>query len=233
MTSALVKKPEKRIVGFSGPVKKILIVDDKWENRAVLSNMLKPLGFNVAEAADGRDAIKQACAFKPDLILMDLIMPVMDGFQATRKIRKLKRLKDVRVIALSASAFEHNRQQSLEAGCEDFIPKPVRSEVLFKKLRTHLKLKWTYDHETGDTLTVDLDAGVPSQPLTGPPPALAIQLNELAMMGDVQAILAKLDELEKNDGQLHAFNSELRRLAKNYSMKKIREFLKPFLKNME
>ncbi len=228
MTAPRKRKAEKRIVGYHGLAKKILIVDDKWENRAVLINMLKPLGFNVTEAADGRDAIKQAGVFKPDLILMDLIMPVMDGLQATRKIRKLKRLKAARIIALSASVFEHNRQQSLAAGCDDFIPKPVRSEVLFKRLRTHLKLRWIYDRETSEPVETE-PAAASTQPLTAPPAAIALQLNELAMMGDVQAILAKLDELEKGNGDFRAFNSEIRRLAKNYSMKKIREFLKPYL----
>lgn len=230
MTAARVKKAEKRIAGYHGSQEKILVVDDKWENRTVLLNMLKPLGFEVAEAADGREAIKQAGAFKPNLILMDLIMPVMDGFQATRKIRKLKKLKDVLVIALSASVFEHNRQQSLDAGCDDFIPKPVRSETLFKKLRSHLKLKWIYDQESSDVAKTDSAAVVSPQPLIGPPPAIAAQLHDLAMMGDVQGILAQLEELEKSDGHLCPFNSEMRRMAKDYSMKKIREFLKPYLK---
>jgi len=231
MISSRKKKPERRIVGYHGAAKKILVVDDKWENRAVLINMLAPIGFTVAEAADGRDALKRAGTFKPDLVLMDLIMPVMDGFQATHKIRKLRKLKDVVVIALSASVFEHNRQQSVKAGCDDFIPKPVRSEALYKKLRAHLGLKWIYDKETKILAPTELAAIVsPAAPLVGPPTREANHLHELAMMGDVQGILLQLEELEKSDSQFRSFVTEMRRLAKDYSMKKIREFLKPYLR---
>jgi CheY-like chemotaxis protein len=185
----------------------------------------------VAEAADGREALKQARAFKPDLVLMDLIMPVMDGFQATRKIRKLKKLKNVVVIALSASVFEHNRQQSLEAGCDDFIPKPVRAETLLKKLKNHLRLKWVYDVQPQPPAKpAKSDTAAHKLPLEGPPHAESEKLQELAKMGDIRGILQELDQLEKVNSQLQPFVQRVRELAREYNMKKVREFLKPYLK---
>ena len=103
-------------------MRRLLVVDDKAENRSVLMRMLAPLGFELKEAADGQEALEQAVAFQPDLIMMDLVMPVMDGFEATRQLRQVPALKTIPIIALSASVFEYTRQQSMEVGCDGFIP---------------------------------------------------------------------------------------------------------------
>jgi len=99
------KSDEQYIIGFKGEKRKILVVDDKWENRTVLASFLLPLGFEVTEAADGREGLDKALKYKPDLILMDLIMPVMDGFEATRQIRRSPELTYTKIIAVSASTL--------------------------------------------------------------------------------------------------------------------------------
>jgi CheY-like chemotaxis protein/nitrogen-specific signal transduction histidine kinase len=136
---------EKTIVGFTGERKHILVVDDKWENRLLLVNLLTPLGFQVSEAADGQEGVAKARAERPDLVLMDLVMPVMNGLEATQHIRQSPELQDMIVIACSASAFAFNRQDSLEAGCNDFLTKPVQAEDLFEKIGRYLNLQWVYD----------------------------------------------------------------------------------------
>jgi PAS domain S-box-containing protein len=219
---------ERAIIGYQGAPRRILVVDDKPENRAVIVNLLAPLGFDLREAADGREGLNKASAWQPDLILMDLVMPEMDGFEATRRIRQAPALQNVIVIALSASVFEHNRQQSLKAGCNDFIPKPIRAENLFEQLRMHLGLEWVYE-ESAKGEKAKHDAAALAAPLIGPPAAEAAALFDLAMMGDIKGILQRVESIEQLGDQFKPFAGELRRLAKEYRMKEIRELVKPFM----
>ena len=221
---------QRRIVGFDGVPKKILVVDDKPDNRSLMVSMLAPLGFDLYEAANGQEAVDQALAVAPDVVLMDLVMPVMDGFEATRRIRRTPALENVLVIAFSASVFEHNRQQSREAGCDDFIPKPVRLDVLLDKLRTHLKLKWKYSEPraTPEHDGARTPATAPDGSLVGPSVKQAQHLYELAMMGDIQRLLQQVDEIERLGPPYAPFVAHLRELAKGYRMTQIRAFLEPF-----
>ncbi|MDY6992727.1 MAG: response regulator, partial [Pseudomonadota bacterium] len=122
-----------------------MVVDDIYENRLIINHLLTHWGFKVVEAISGQHSIEQARQHQPDLVLMDLIMADMDGLAATRYLRTLPELSRMIIIAVSASAFEHHRQQSLEAGCNDFIAKPVHRENLLACLQTHLQLTWIYD----------------------------------------------------------------------------------------
>ncbi len=249
---------ERNIIGFKGENRKVLVVDDKGENRSFLVNLLEPLGFEIVEATDGCDCLNKTLEFKPDLILMDLVMPVMDGFEATRQIRKLTELKKIVIIATSASVFDYSQAKSRQAGCDDFIPKPVRAEHLLEQLRVHLGLKWVYD-DLGLTRTADFEIGVADQDsesvasnkqannlnsksliterkgssqtpkLIAPPPEEITVLLDLAKRGNVRGILEVVARLEQLDAQLVPFASELRQLAKGFQTKQIREFLKPYI----
>ncbi len=219
---------ERTVIGFTGRARKVLVVDDKRENRSVLTGLLAPLGFELMEAADGREALEQAAASPPDLILMDLVMPVMDGFEATRRLRQVPALNEVPVIALSASVFEYTQQQSMEVGCDDFIPKPVRVDVLLEKLERHLGLEWIYRdagvrEDEAPTTVERRDAFV------GPTAEEAAALYEFAMQGDVQGLLKQLDHYEHLSAPNHPFGSRLRELARGYRMEQIRELIKPYL----
>lgn len=221
---------ERAIVGYVGPRHSILVVDDRWENRSVLVNLLGPLDFDLIEAKDGREAFNQAVEFQPDLILMDLVMPVLDGFEATRQLRQLPEAKEVVIIALSASVFDHTRQECLIAGCDDFIAKPVRSVELLAKIQTHLGLTWIYEPPS-DAPEI-FHAAPPSAPYPLPPcPPLEemFQLLDLARRGDVQAILARLEIIEQTSDEVRPFVTEIRRLAKTFQVKQIREFIDKYL----
>jgi CheY-like chemotaxis protein len=181
--------------GFKGCKRKILVVDDREENRLVLTNMLQPLGFEVVEAIDGRDALHKAHQFHPDAILMDLVMPVMDGFEATRQIRMSPSLQQTVIIATSASAFDMDRQQSREVGCHDFLPKPIHEAELLDRLSLHLKLEWIYEDSSAEGKDSDRptlpEAESPQAPntqdaslLIAPPTEEIATLLHLAMMGD-------------------------------------------------
>ncbi|MEC4674177.1 MAG: ATP-binding protein, partial [Nitrospirota bacterium] len=110
----------RKIIGLKNKPKRILVIDDKWENRSVLSNLLQRQGFTMVEATNGKEGLEIAQVLRPDVIFMDLVMPIMDGFEATKALRKISDFKKTPIIALSASAFGHTRQQSLEAGCDEF-----------------------------------------------------------------------------------------------------------------
>ncbi len=142
---------ESAIRGFQGHPRKVLVTDDKWENRSIFVNLLSPLGFEVIEATDGQDCLNQAMKLHPDLILIDPMMPGMDGLETTRQLRQLPALRDVVVLATSASVFADKQQECLAAGCNGFIPQPVRTENLFEQLQVHLGLEWIYQERNSAT----------------------------------------------------------------------------------
>jgi CheY-like chemotaxis protein/anti-sigma regulatory factor (Ser/Thr protein kinase) len=108
----------------------ILIVDDKWENRSVMRNLLEPLGFKIVEANDGQEGLEKISNVDIALIITDLVMPVMDGFEFVRQLRNTKEFKEIPIIAASASVFDYHQEQSKIAGCDDFIAKPFHAEDL-------------------------------------------------------------------------------------------------------
>lgn len=221
---------ERTIVGFAGPRRNILVVDDKWENRSILMNLLGPLGFGLIEANDGREALNQAAEFQPDLILMDLVMPVLDGFEATRRLQQLPEVKDSIIIALSASAFDHTRQECLIVGCDDFIAKPVRAAELFAKIQTHLGLAWIYEPTRDGPQIPQVALPSDSPPLPpGPPSEELSRLLDLARRGDVRTILTQLEIIEQTSTEFRLFVAEICRLARTFQVKQIREFIAKYL----
>jgi CheY-like chemotaxis protein len=136
--------PAAPVIGYRGPRRRVLIADDKRENRAVLVDMLAPLGFRIAEAGNGQEALDVVGRFQPDVVLMDMRMPVLDGLEATRRLRQSEALRDVIVIAVSASAYGHHREQYLAAGADDFLSKPFQLEELLELLRARLGLELVY-----------------------------------------------------------------------------------------
>jgi len=123
--------PKSTIIGIEGGISyQILVVDDKWENRSVMNNLLTPLGFKIVEASHGQAGLEKAHEMGPDLIITDLVMPVMDGFEMVRQLRQIPKFENIPIIAASASVFEYHQQQSRMAGCNDFIAKPFRAGYL-------------------------------------------------------------------------------------------------------
>ncbi len=127
------------------PQCRILVVDDSWESRLLLVRLLTSLGFVVREAENGLQGLKLWSSFSPQLIFMDMHMPVMNGYEATKKIKAHAKGKKTTIIALTASAFEEERKAILSAGCDEVISKPFRQEVLLKKIAKHLGVKYLYE----------------------------------------------------------------------------------------
>jgi CheY-like chemotaxis protein len=118
---------------------KILLVEDNEMNRDMLSRRLTRQGFEVVVAVDGQQAVTMASAEMPDLILMDMSLPVMDGLEATRHVKAAPTTRSIPVIALTANALVEDRERALAAGCDDFDTKPVELPRLLEKIRAHLQ----------------------------------------------------------------------------------------------
>lgn len=150
--------PPRRVIGLAPgqPRYRILIAEDKWENRKLLLNLLEPIGFELREAHDGQAAIDLWQHWQPHLIWMDMRMPVLDGYEATRRIKSSLQGQVTVIIAITASAFEESRSITLAAGCDDFVRKPFKAHVLFEKMAKHLGVEYLYE--------TDLSGPQPSDP---------------------------------------------------------------------
>jgi CheY-like chemotaxis protein len=124
------------------PTYRILVAEDRETNRLLILQLLGSLGFAVREAKNGREAIAIWEEWHPDLILMDIQMPILDGYEATREIRSRPDGRQIPILALTASAFEEHRQEIVKAGCNDFLRKPFRREELLQKLRQYLGVQY-------------------------------------------------------------------------------------------
>ncbi len=132
----------------------ILVVEDNWDNRQLLLQILLPLGFQIIEATNGQEAIEIWEKEQPNLILMDMRMPVMNGYEATKiikqKIIENQNLNKTAIIALTATAFNEDREFMLELGCNDFIRKPFQEEILLNVIAKHLGVEYIYESDEGD-----------------------------------------------------------------------------------
>ncbi|HUG23458.1 PAS domain S-box protein [Piscinibacter sp.] len=140
---------QRRITGYRGPRKKVLVVDDVAENRALVVDFLTALDFTLDEAADGEAGIERAEHGKPDLILMDNVMPVMSGLEATRRLRERPAFAAMPIIAISASASQNDRDRSFAAGVDAFLHKPIDFDDLLRQMGTLLQLSWVQVEENG------------------------------------------------------------------------------------
>lgn len=158
------KQPMHQVIALelNQPRYRILIVDDKWDNRQLLLKLLSPLGFELKEAGNGQEAIEIWENWQPHLIWMDMRMPVMDGCEATREIRKREGEREIPqspltkdpvpnpytvIIAITASSFEEEKAVILAAGCDDFVRKPFREQIIFEKMAEFLGVRYVYQEE--------------------------------------------------------------------------------------
>ncbi len=226
---------EKRwLVGFVGNKRKVLIVDDNQLNRDLLCRMLGRLGFEVADAQNGQECLYKAVKFQPNVILMDLQMPVMDGLETTRRLRQLPELKDVVLIALSASVFESVQQESILAGCDDFLPKPIEANHFLEQLRVHLGLEWIYEESPENqkckTPSLSPASDFPAYAALLPAASESVaKIVKLAAMGDIEEIFEESAKLESLEPKLVPFTTKIRQLAKGFGLKQIRNILQQYI----
>ncbi|MBD2437772.1 PAS domain-containing hybrid sensor histidine kinase/response regulator [Nostoc sp. FACHB-110] len=211
-----------QIIGIKDRKPKILVVDDKWENRSVIYNLLAPIGFEVTEANDGAEGWQKIAQFQPDLVITDLLMPELDGFELIHRIRQSETFKHIIIIVSSASVFESDQHRSIEAGGNDFMAKPVQAIALFQKLRKYLDLEWLYEEQTTENPLI-LD----STELVLPPPAEIETLYELVMKGNFKGIIKQAALISQIDPKYLPFTKQLHQLAQDFQDQEILALIHP------
>jgi PAS domain S-box-containing protein len=225
----LLQTPLQRVIGLAAeqPNYRLLVVEDNWENRQFLVQLLQSVGFEVQSATNGQEAINLWQSWAPHLIWMDMRMPVMDGYTATKQIRELEQKKlnhsrniatnaDVndkrytgisqptKIIALTASAFEDERTAILATGCDDFVSKPATETLLFEKIAEHLSVRYVYQTQTEDRSPAEAIADHLLSPkaLQVMPCEWIAQLQRAARIADEDLILELLDQIPPNESWL-------------------------------
>ncbi len=178
---------------------RILIVDDQLENRMVLVKLLTPLGFEVAEAQNGQEAVDLSQSWQPHLILMDMRMPVMDGYEATRQIKALRTAGKPVIIALTASAFDEERNLILHTGCDDFVAKPFREALLLSKIAEHTGVEYVYEAASKPDVSATDFATEVEALITQMPLDWQRAIYQAACRGDDDTLLGLVADLPESD----------------------------------
>ncbi len=192
----LIDKPRQVLSLKPGqPACRVLIADDVEDNRELLVQILEPVGFDLRLAYDGEQAVKEFEHWRPHLILMDFRMPVMDGHEAIRRIRAMEGGKEVKIIAVTASAMDENRHNLLEIGADDFIGKPFQEAELFRKIHGHLGVEFQYA-ENRIAASPEEMTDLTSESLASLPRNLIQLMRDAVISADVDQLLSSIDEVE-------------------------------------
>ncbi|MGC1196679.1 MAG: CHASE2 domain-containing protein [Geitlerinemataceae cyanobacterium] len=220
----------RKIVGIQGKKPTLLIVDDRWENRSVIINVLEPLGIQIIEATHGEEGWKKSQEFSPDAIVTDIKMPVMDGIEMIRKIRSVSQFKEIPIVVSSASVFEADRQEALEAGADRFLPKPISVDALLATLETILNCSWIYQEMPANTPSgARTERTSIDEIIVLPKREVLETLYDLALRGNIKGIEAEIDRLAQSDSNLQLFIEQIFQLTRKFQVKKIRELIQSYL----
>jgi len=218
-----------KILGYEGDKRTVLVIDDRWENRSVLTNLLEPVGFEMIMAANGREGLEKALAYKPDLIITDISMSLLDGYELMIQLRNSEdeTLKNVPIVVSSASVFEVDRYKSFEAGANEFVPKPVQAEVLLSALKKQLGLTWQYDVAsiaavTETVIAEPVEVILPSQESLE-------KLYDLSRRGLVPMLIKEAEAIQAERPECEGFVQPLIKFAKGFQLKKMRDFLEQYI----
>jgi len=217
----LAKRSRKSVTGYRGERMRILVVDDNVTNASMLVSMLEPLGFPVATAGNGPEAVRLALEQRPDLVLLDLVMPEMDGLEAAREMRRHRELAESRIIGVSATVTESSRRDEFVAACDDFLAKPIQIDTLLDKIETLLGISWETALPEMPVAPVTEIREREREEVELPPPEEMLELHELALRGDMRKIEAWATALEERYSRYERFAGTLRELAGGYKANEI------------
>lgn len=217
----------KLIKGYQGEKRKILVADDRWENRIVLMNFLASIGFETMESVDGEDCLEKVKTFNPDLIFLDIVMPRMDGFAVARILRNDPEFKDLKLVAVSASVTQSPGEIISESGLDDFISKPVNLQEITGAIEKTLGVEWIY--KTGSNDTGNEQPETEKLEVVPPPNNELRNLYNMARRGDIMGIRNALDGVESLGEEYCVFVDKIRKLVSAYRIKEIRDTLFTYL----
>jgi len=212
--------PRETLLGYAGERKRLLVVDDVQQNRAMMLDLLQDAGFIVAAAANGRECLALLDSFKPDLILMDVMMPVMDGNETTRRIRRMPAWRGIPIVAVTASVGAEDEGKTRDAGADAFLAKPVDRDLLLRTIGRLLSLKWATEQPAPED---DEEAR-----MTVPPAEEIEELWQMAQVGDMRRIREQADYLRGLDPAYAPFANRLDKLAQGYHSKQLTAFVARF-----
>ncbi|WP_228051651.1 hybrid sensor histidine kinase/response regulator [Sphaerospermopsis aphanizomenoides] len=192
-TEEIKNKPQRdRIIALAPnqPEYRILVVDDQEYNRQLLVKLLQPVGFDVQEANNGEDAIKIWHEYSPHLIWMDMRMPVMDGYEATKRIKSTTQGQTTVIIAVTASAWEEEKTIILSAGCDDFVRKPFYKETIFEMMGKYLGVHYIYQEKEplSQPKNLIIESLSVTELLASMPKSWIVNLHEAALDADVELV---------------------------------------------
>lgn len=222
-----------RIIGYRGERKTILVVDDCLESRSVLVNLLETLGFNLLEAENGKEGLIKATQYGPELIITDLTMPEMHGYQFVQKLRHSEALKECIVIASSASVSDRDRLASLEAGANDFLPKPIVSDDLFALCLKYLQVTWQYEHPCKDMSGKNRESLASLPEMIFPPQEELQALDHAAEIGHITEIKREAQRIQQLDPKYTRFAQQLLNLAQVMDTETILSLVKQSLGGLQ
>ncbi|HEY9864390.1 MAG TPA: ATP-binding protein [Candidatus Obscuribacterales bacterium] len=222
-------KTSQKIMGYQGEKRTVLIVDDRWENRSVIVNLLEPLGFEVIEATQGQEGLEKVRGWYPDIIITDLTMPILGGLDMTKQLRNDPEFCDLVIIASSASVFSADREECFKAGCNGFIAKPIQEEVLLNQLQEWLKLTWIY--EDSETIIDHSKTPISVNSLIIPPSKEMISLYNFAKGGYILDIQNEANRIKQLDTQYTDFADYIIQLAEAFEDEQIIRFIHPYIDN--
>jgi signal transduction histidine kinase/DNA-binding NarL/FixJ family response regulator len=205
---------------------KILVVDDKAVNRQLMDKLLTPLGFDLKQAANGKEAIELWESWQPHLIWMDMRMPVMDGYDATRYIKAQVKGSATAVIALTASVLEEEKAIVLSTGCDDFVRKPFREHLIFEMLVKHLGVEFIYE-DTNENNSELNEQALNSTHFNCMPKQWLLELSEAALEADSEQVLLLIEAIPKTEMLLI---NKLSKLVRQFQFEKILELCEPLIK---
>ena len=227
-TSMSAARQEKVVIGYKAsgedaPPKKILIVDDKISNRAVLRDTLAPLGFACHEAVDGSEVLAACEESRPDLILMDLRMPKVDGFAETEQLKSHGKFADIPVIAITADSTDLQKLEirCLEHGFADYLRKPYIISELLEKIARHIHIELQYKEDERVR-----QATVSGEEMDYPPRNILDQLRELLELGDLDGLIAVAQAIaEEEPDKYQAFSRHIIEMAEAFQLSRLETVL--------
>ncbi|MDJ0632335.1 MAG: chemotaxis protein CheB [Xenococcaceae cyanobacterium MO_188.B29] len=211
------------IIGYEGKRNKILVVDDNVNNRSILVDFLSSLEFELQEASSGETAIALAQKYCPDVILLDWFMPNIDGLEVTNQLRQQPGLRDVAIVAISASVLQKDRSDCEQADCDAFLTKPISFDNLLKVIGDLLKIHWIYQ-DSSSTQTTTIESFIP------PTPEAITTLSKLVMQGDIREVLTQAKSLQEQQPQWSPFFQQIIQLAESFHVERLQQFLSNYQK---
>jgi len=228
-TSDELVKPElpelRQVVGLApetGQIR-ILVVDDMPDNRALLCALLRPVGFEVLEAVDGIEALEMFVTWSPDAVLMDMRMPEMDGYEATRKLKLSEKGKATPIIALTASAFEDSRREVMATGVDAYLRKPFQPDDLFQLLGEVLPIRYIYADDSEVKKDHPKRERITEQDISTLPVDLVEEMSKAVSEGDMTRMMDLIEMVEPKN---RLVADALRKLSDQYDYEKLSELLK-------